>query len=86
MYLINYWTNCYYEDDIWDKYYCKWYNSARKQIIELMELYWHSKKEINFFKKEMLRLKTVVYPSINIDIKLDNENSLFIQITYYELI
>lgn len=38
MILINYWTNEWFEDRVWDKYYCKSFKSAKKYLKDLLRI------------------------------------------------
>ena len=34
---INYWTSQYFEENVWDKYYCKTFTSAKIRLKEVMD-------------------------------------------------
>lgn len=34
---INYWTSQYFEENVWDKYYCKTFSSAKRRLKEIVK-------------------------------------------------
>ena len=76
IYIINYWTNQYFEDKFWDKYYCKSLTSLRKKIKELLKEddYWNQLilRIINPLDMYILNTKTCFSSWIIPNLKLDN--------------
>jgi hypothetical protein len=70
IYEINYWTNQYYEKDIWDKYHCKTFHSMIKKLKSLLIEDWFTKKESHLLCMWLLLdYKTVWRFNNNINIK-----------------
>ena len=43
---INYWTSQYFEENVWDKFYCKNFASAKRKLKEVSERFNETTKEI----------------------------------------
>lgn len=95
MYIVNYWTNQYYDKWVWDKYYCKSLAGAKKKIISLLKeegvfLPSQIKQIINPLSKYILDTQTMMNPwqPPNLVYKTYNVNyeDLYISITKEKLI
>jgi len=88
MILINYGTNEYYQDWLWDKLYCKSFRSAKQELKRQLEIDWLNKDQkkiiLNQFDMRVLNKKTMM-SCWNANIKLESEK-LYISISKINLI
>ena len=77
MILINYWTSQFFEINIWDKFYCKNFKSAKNFLKEYMEALCENKENIDWTLKD---LKVLEFNN-----KTDGQSTINISCPYRDL-
>jgi len=85
MIVINYGTSSHYEENVWDKYFCKNKRSAKKQLKELLELQEFNKESIKDGLYKFDWATTYQFCNTNIHIE-EKEKEIFINVYEVDLI